>query len=426
MEYDVVIVGGGAGGLELASKLGRKYGRKLGIEKVLLIDRSMVHVWKPTLHEVAVGTLNPQQEGMLYTGLAWRNHFSFRLGELREFYPKDKKLVLAEILDDNGQVLVPKTTIGFKYCVLAIGSGSNSFGTKGFEHTFVLDNLANAQRFQKHLFAQFFKTAYSDRKVLNLAIIGAGATGVELAAEMREAQREIQQVMLKSQRFELNINLIEAAPRILSALSENISQKASQVLQDKGVKILTQKRVLEITPTQVLMDGDTAVDADIVVWAAGIKASEYNKQFGLETNHINQFVVNAKLQTSDENVYALGDCSSLKIDDKVIPATAQAAHQEAHFLSRLLWAKIQNQPFDDTFKYQDKGALVALGDHAGAGNMMYGVTGKSIFIEGLFAKQAHMALHLMHHVTVMGVVKTVILALARLAQKRIFGRLKLH
>ena len=91
MHYEIVIVGGGAGGLELASRLGRAFGRRIGPERVLLVDRSHFHIWKPTLHEVAAGTLNPQQEGLSYSILSRNNHFSFMLGELVAFDPEGKE-----------------------------------------------------------------------------------------------------------------------------------------------------------------------------------------------------------------------------------------------------------------------------------------------------------------------------------------------
>lgn len=425
LHYDTIIVGGGAGGLELAAKLGRKYGRGEGTEKVLLIDRSIVHIWKPTLHEVAVGTLNPQQEGLLYTTVARRNHFSFMLGELIAFNPQERTLTVGELRDEDGSVLVPESTISFNKCVLAIGSGSNSFGTKGFEHTFVLENAQDAQRFQKYLFGRFLQTSHSEKRCLSVAIIGGGATGVELAAEMTEAYHEMHQIIGSANRFRIEINLIEAAPRILSVMPEQVSEQSMQILERKQISVHTSTKVVEITPEKVITDkGD--IPADIVIWAAGIKAAERNQQFGLETNGINQFIVNDKMETSAKYVYALGDCSSLTLPDgSRIPATAQAAHQQASYLAKLLWASVLEKPFDEKFVYEDSGALVSLGFDKGVGNVAANHQ-THFFIEGIVAKWAHMSLHLMHHFAVLGLKRTVLLALARLAQKRVSGRLKLH
>ena len=160
MHYEIVIVGGGAGGLELASRLGRAFGRRIGPERVLLVDRSHFHIWKPTLHEVAAGTLNPQQEGLSYSILSRNNHFSFMLGELVAFDPEGKKLTLAALKDEHGEEIIPERTISFGNCVLAMGSGSNFFGTPGAaEHAFVLENARDAQHFQQRLLALFAKAA---------------------------------------------------------------------------------------------------------------------------------------------------------------------------------------------------------------------------------------------------------------------------
>lgn len=428
--YDTVVVGGGAGGLELAAKLGRYHGAKKGTEKVLLIDRSILHIWKPTLHEVAVGTLNPQQEGLLYSMLARLNHFSFMLGQMEALNTEQKYLTVGALRDTDGSVLMPEQKIHFKNCVLALGCGSNSFNTKGFENAFLLEKTEDAQKFHQHLFARFLQTSYSNEsRHLSIAIVGAGATGVELAAEMTEAYHEALQIMGKNRQFGMDIHLVEAGKRILMAMPENLSAQAQSILQNKNIKIHIETQVQEITD-KALLTSKGNIPADMVIWAAGIKASERNKQFGLTTNHINQFIINEHLETSAENIYALGDCSSLTLTDgSKIPATAQAAHQQAKYLTQKLIAQFKEQPFTRAFQYQDGGALVSLGFDKGVGGVNVPVVSKqkgSIFIKGLLAKWAHMSLHLMHHFTVLGFWRTMLLACARLVEKRVSGRLKLH
>ncbi len=426
MYYDTVIVGGGAGGLELASKLGRALGRKNGPEKVLLIDRSPFHIWKPTLHEVAAGTLNPQQEGLSYSILARSNHFSFVLGELVKFQPENKTLSLQAVCHANGEMIIPERLISFNRCVLAVGSGSNFFGTPGSEHAYVLENAQDAQNFHTHLLNLFAKAAYSADKSLNVAIVGGGATGVELSAEMMEAYHEIQNNVGTEQRFRIQITLIEAAPRILAGLPEKVSAQATQALMQKQIKVSADTKVTEIFPDKVETDKG-AIPADVVVWAAGIKAADRNQEYGLPVNRINQFEVDARLQTPFEGIYALGDCAACQWEDgKLVPARAQAAHQEADFLCKLLLAQIAGKPFDQTFRYKDSGSLVSLGNNHGVGNLMGSLSGGSFFIEGLIAKYMYMSLHLLHHKTILGYSKTVLLALARIMQKRVSGRLKLH
>lgn len=427
MHYDIVIVGGGAGGLELASCLGRALGRKTGPEKILLIDRSVFHIWKPTLHEVAAGTLNPQQEGLSYSILARSNHFSFMVGELVKFDPTAKKLTLKEVHQlHSGELIIPERTVTFDRCVLAVGSGSNFFNTPGSEHAYVLENAQDAQNFHAHLLNLFARAAYSENKVLNVAIVGGGATGVELSAEMMEAYHEIQENSGSGQRFRISITLIEAAPRILAGLPEKVSVQAIQALRQKHIKVLTGTRVQKLYADKLETDKET-IDADVIVWAAGIKAADRNREYGLSVNRINQFEVNRQLQTPAEGVYAMGDCAACEWEaGKFVPARAQAAHQQADYLCRLLHAYLKGRDFTEEFVYKDAGSLVSLGTNHGVGNLMGSLSGGNFFIEGLIAKYMYMSLHLMHHKAILGYRKTALLALARMAQKRVSGRLKLH
>lgn len=310
--------------------------------------------------------------------------------------------------------------------MLALGSGSNSFGTQGFERAFVLESIEQAQYFQKHLFGRFLQTAYGQRRNLAIAIVGAGATGVELAAEMIEAYQEILQIISAANRFRIEINLIEASSRILSALDEGMSSHAAEILRRKDVQIHTGAQVAQIADEAVICADGKVIPADMVMWAAGIKAAPGNRNFGLATNAIHQFIVDTQLRTSAAHIHALGDCAALEIDGLRIPATAQAAHQQARFLARLLWAREKEKPFNEHFRYVDSGALVTLGNNKGVGNINSGKSGRSFLVRGIMAKYAHMSLHLIHHFTVLGFWRTALLALARLAQKRVSGRLKLH
>lgn len=427
MHYEIVIVGGGAGGLELASRLGRAFGRRIGPERVLLVDRSHFHIWKPTLHEVAAGTLNPQQEGLSYSILSRNNHFSFMLGELVAFDPEGKKLTLAALKDEHGEEIIPERTISFGNCVLAMGSGSNFFGTPGAaEHAFVLENARDAQHFQQRLLALFAKAAYSQGKQLDVVIVGAGATGVELSAELMEAYHEIQGATGSKQHFHMHITLVEGAPRVLAGLPEKVSLQAMYALRAKHITVLTDTKVQAIHANRVETSRGE-LPADVIVWAAGIKAAERNQRFGLPVNRLNQFEVNDRLQTTVEGVYAMGDCSACPWHDgKFVPARAQAAHQQARYLARRFMALYAGKPFDDIFVYRDSGSLVSLGDNQGVGNLMGSLAGKNFFIEGLIAKYMYMSLHLMHHKVILGWRKTALLALARIFQTRVSGRLKLH
>ncbi|MEY8878796.1 MAG: NAD(P)/FAD-dependent oxidoreductase [Leptothrix sp. (in: b-proteobacteria)] len=426
MHFDIVIVGGGAGGLELAAMLGRKLGARIGRDKVLLIDRSAFHIWKPTLHEVAAGTLDAHQEGLSYTILARRNHFSFTLGELDGIDTAQRRLQLREMSDDKGGVIIPARSITFRWAVLAIGSGSNFFGTPGAEHAFVLEQAQDAERFRQHLLAAFTRASFSENKRLGVAIVGAGATGVELSAELIEAHQELLDGLGSEQRFRLDISVVEAGPRILGGLPEKISQQATVALQRKQVRVMTGTKVVEIRPDR-LVTSQGEVTADLIVWAAGIKAADSNSHYGLTTNRANQFVVNDRLETSVAGIYAIGDCAAcVWVGDKLVPARAQAAHQQASYLLDVFQALLAERAPAQPFIYRDFGSLVSLGDNKGVGNLMGGLSGRNFFVEGLMAKWMYMSLHLNHHRAIVGLGNTIVLAVARLLQRRVSGRLKLH
>lgn len=426
LHFDIVIVGGGAGGLELAARLGRQLGRAQGRERVLLVDKFPFHIWKPTLHEVAAGTLDAHQEGLSYTVLARRNHFSFTMGELCALDAQRKTITLEAIRGTGGEEIVPSRTLSFQRLVLALGSGSNAFGTPGIAHAYLLENVRDAQRFHADWLSASARASFSSEHSLSIAIVGAGATGVELSAELLEAHAVLLESLGSAQRFRLDITLVEGGDRILGGLPPRISEQAMVALQRKQVRVLTGTRVQELRKG-VLLTSAGEIGADMIVWAAGIKAADANARLGLETNRLNQFAVDAHLRTSAPDIYAMGDCAACPWEDgKTVPARAQAAHQQATYLAQVLSALLRERAMTAPFTYQDLGSLVSLGDNKGVGNLMGGLAGRNFFVEGLIAKWMYMSLHLMHHRAILGTGKTVLLAVARLLQQRVSGRLKLH
>ena len=425
MQFDVVIVGGGAGGLELASMLGRRLG-PAGRSRVLLVDRASIHIWKPTLHEIAAGTMDANQEGLSYLAMARRNHFSFGFGELAGVDAPGQRITLAELKDEHGGTILPQRTLGWRWLVLATGSGSNFFGTPGAQRAFVLENTADAEHFRKELLIAFTRAEFLPEKRVRVAVVGGGATGVELCAELREAQREMLQSVGPGFAFDLDLTIVEAADRILSNLPERLSDQAAETLRQQNVTLLTNTKVTELRAAS-LVTGDGEIAADITVWAAGIKAADANAHLGLDVNRKNQFVVNDRLQTSAPDVYAMGDCAACPWrDGQIVPARAQAAHQQADFLVKTLSRRLAGQSSDARFAYHDFGSLVSLGENKGVGNLLGVFSGRNYFIGGVLARWMYMSLHLNHYRAVLGIPGTAVIALARLLQRRVSGRVKLH
>ncbi|MEQ4561874.1 MAG: FAD-dependent oxidoreductase, partial [Acinetobacter sp.] len=222
-QHRIVIVGGGAGGLELATRLGNQLGKRNKAE-IILVDAALTHIWKPLLHEVAAGTLNSYEDELNYFAHASQHHFEFFLGRMIDIDRKDKTILLAALQDEDGKEVAPERSIAYDTLVVAIGSTSNDFGTVGAkEHCIFLDSRPQADRFQReflslYLEAQAKNLVQHHHKQLNIAIIGAGATGVELAAELHHAANQFSKYGLNSiDPKDVKISLIEAAPRVLPA-----------------------------------------------------------------------------------------------------------------------------------------------------------------------------------------------------------------
>lgn len=430
----VVIVGGGAGGLELAAKLGRRFGPA----KVYLIDKMDEHIWKPSLHEVAAGTLDIHREGLSYFMLARDNGFTFVPGRMHALDRANKTLALEAVRNAEGEELLPARTVEYGVLVLAIGSKSNFFNTPGAEEfAIALDSTEQAERFRMRLLYELTRSSRVKNEAgavgpLEIAIVGGGATGVELAAELMEANASLQAYGTNTldQARSLHITLVEGSERILAALPPKVSQRATQLLQTRGVTVHAGIRVSEVAKGYLKDTTGTQYPADLCVWAAGIKAPALLSELGLEVNRINQLVVNNQLQTADPYVYAIGDCAQAPWGDEpgsYLPARAQVAHQQANYLVKVLGQYLKGQHTSTApFEYKDYGSLVSVGHSKGVGSLMGVLQGRSWFVEGLVARTMYMSLHLMHHMAILGILRTASMALGRLLLKRSAPRVKLH
>ncbi len=431
--YRVVIVGGGAGGLELAAKLGRRFGP----EHVLLIDRNPEHIWKPSLHEVAAGTLDIHREGLSYFLLARDRRFSFSLGEVGGVDREARNVHLQPIFDREGHEIVPSRKVRYDTLVMAVGSKSNFFGTPGAaEHAIALDSTAQAENFRLLLMRELIllnerKPQDPDAK-LNIAIVGGGATGVELAAELLEARRGMSFYGLKNVRptEDVRVTLLEGGPRLLPALPERMSQAARDLLEERDVRVATSVRVTRVAPEGLYDTQDNFYPAQLCVWAAGIEAPGFLANLGLPCNRLNQLEVDDHLRTADADIYAIGDCAHapwLGEAGEFLPARAQVAHQQSSYLVGIITARVRNQPVPARpFQFKDYGSLVSVGHSKGVGSLMGVLSGRSWFVEGLLARAMYMSLHLMHHLAVLGPLRTLSMAVGRLFLKRSTHRVKLH
>jgi NADH dehydrogenase len=193
--------------------------------------------------------------------------------------------------------------------------------------------------------------------------------------------------------------------------------------------LLTGERVTEVTPRGVRTATGREVPAELVVWAAGIKAPDFLKDLaGLETNRLNQLVVQQTLQTTrDPNIFAFGDCAGCPWPEKNgwIPPRAQSAHQQASLLAKSLPRRVEGKPLLP-FRYRDFGSLVSLGAYSTVGSLMGAITRGSVTIEGWFAGLMYRSLYKMHEYALHGFTKVALDTVARIITRRTEPHVKLH
>lgn len=429
----IVIVGGGAGGLELATKLGDTFGKRNQAE-IHLVDANNTHLWKPLLHEVATGSLDSGIDELSYRAQAYNHNFIFHIGRMCDLDRNSKEIVLEPILDDNQSEVLPERRLSYDNLVLAVGSQTNDFGTKGAkEFCSFLDSRAQADKFHKKLLNTYLKANNTASKKgnfkLNIGIVGAGATGVELAAELHNTASELAAYGLDQlKKDQLKVTIIEAGERILPALPPRISGAAHRELTKLGIDVATQTFIQEVTDEGFVTKDGTIIEAQLKVWAAGVKAPEWMKDLGgLETNRVNQIVVKPTLQTAtDDTIFAIGDCSfMLQEDGSPVPPRAQAAHQQAtHVYKNLVRISEAREPKD--YVYKDKGSLVNLSRYSTVGSLMGNLNGGSMMVEGRIARFVYVSLYRLHQIALHGYFKTILMSLSGRINKIIRPRLKLH
>jgi len=428
--HRILIVGGGAAGLQLASRLGRTLGRR-GKASVTLLDKARVHVWKPLLHEVASGSFDSETEAVELIGHARRRHYRYRIGEMIGLDRTKRQVYVAPSNDEDGRQIIPPRVLGYDTLVMAVGSLSNDFGTPGVAaHAITLDTLDQAARFNRRMINACLRANAQYEPLrpgqLHCAIVGAGATGVELAAELHKAMRDLASYNLDAIDFDMliKIDLIEAGPRILSALPEHLAARAEQVLRELRVNIRTGTRVTAVSADGVMLHTGEVVPAELIVWAAGIKAPDFLHGLdGLEADKINRLVVRPTLQTTrDDAVFAIGDCASCTLpgSDQPLPPRAQTAQQQADFMVKAINARLRGAPLP-SFKYRDFGSLVSLADY-----QTLGIVFRGFKMEGLLAKLAYRSLHKRHLLALHGVAKVALDTLAQAITRRTEPRIKLH
>ena len=212
-------------------------------------------------------------------------------------------------------------------------------------------------------------------------------------------------------------------------MPERISQATVALLTGLDVSVRTGAKVAEVRADGVVLEGGEVIAAELVVWAAGVKAPDVLHEFGgLETNKVNQLVVRPTLQTTrDDDVFAIGDCASC-VDERTgrpIPPRAQAAHQMASHMVAQVAARLKGKALTP-FVYRDFGSLVSLGRYSTVGSLMGFNIGKSMFVEGMFARIMYRSLYKMHQAALHGSGQVALRSVGALFSSKPVTRVKLH
>ncbi len=430
----IVVVGGGAAGLGLVRKLGAKYSRDT--HDIILIERNRTHVWKPLLHEVAAGSLDPNVDEVGYGGHAARWGYRFFNGALEQIDRERRRVITAPLLDEDGTVIVDRHEIRYDWLVLAIGGVANDFGIPGVrEHAMFLEDRRQADRFRQKLLNACLRV--NERRQsegaearLPICIVGGGATGVELSAELVNSAKALRSYGLEVfDEDAIRITLLEAGPGLLPALPEEVSGKVAEELRRLGVDVRTGTMVTEVDPGRVETKDGTAIEAEMILWAAGVRGDHLLSRItDLELSGQGRIVVEPTLRTArDDRIFAIGDCAHCVLpgDERPVPPRAQSAQQMAdHMVGQLDRAR-RGAPLTN-FVYRDKGSLVSLSRFATLGSLMGNLVGGQMAIQGRVARLAYMSLYRMHLISVHGWIRGPAQILSSEISKATRPALKMH
>lgn len=399
----ILIVGGGVSGLALANRLSARLGRSRKAD-IALVDHSPMHVWKPMLHEFAAGTAEPADKGINFPVQAKRAGFRFIPGTLTRIDSASQAIdvSLPGSIGKGGQV----RRFEFDRLVLGVGGRANDFGTRGAkEHCWLVDDLKSAMALNDALRAEILERAFSNEEI-RIAIVGGGATGVELAAEIRKLLAIGSTYGIEHLESLLNVTLIEANERILKAFDPVSAQRVGESLKSLGVRIECERRVAEVDADGFVFGDGSRINAAIKVWAAGVAASPSLKTLeAAEFNGAGQVLVDKHLRVKGvSNIFAMGDCCSLTPDggERPLPASAQVASQQAAFLATALTADLDDKALPE-FQYEDRGGLVSLGMYGTFGSLPQKGFVPEILISGRWARMIHPLFFRVHMFQLLGI-----------------------
>ncbi|MEO8794700.1 MAG: NAD(P)/FAD-dependent oxidoreductase [Daejeonella sp.] len=377
----VVIVGGGFGGIELAKRLKNK---KM---QVLMLDRHNYHTFQPLLYQVATGGLEPDSIAFplrkIFKGY---KNFTFRVTNVEKVIPESRTLVT-----DSGE-------IAYDYLVIATGSDTNFFGQKEVEHfSMPMKTITEALNLRSMILQNMEEALIEpnrDRKdsLMNFVVVGGGPTGVELSGALAELKMHVlPEDYLELDLKDMDIYLIEGSPELLGAMSSEASRKAKDFLQEMGVHVYTDMRVISYDGEKIALSNGQSISTKNVLWSAGVKGCAIDgipeetivRGGRIQVNEFNRVI-------DQERIFALGDVAAMITDEypNGLPGVAPAAIQQGKHLAANL-IQILNNKEPKPFEYNDKGSMATVGRNKAVVDL------DKIRFQGVFAWFIWMFVHLM-------------------------------
>jgi NADH:ubiquinone reductase (H+-translocating) len=352
----VVVLGGGFGGVAAARAL------KGAPAEVLIIDRRNHHIFQPLLYQVATAVLAPSEVAAPLRQLAQQQpNLSVLLGEVTGIELDSRRVKVSS----PG---LPATTVEFDYLVVATGVRPSYFGHDEFaQFAPSLKTIADAEWIRARILSAYERAEQMEdeaerARALTFVLVGAGPTGVELAASIAQmAQITLRSNFRRTNPANTRILLIEGAGRVLPAFSETLCSKVARHLSRLGVEMRTGVIVERVDATGVWVAGQR-IESDTVLWTAGVQASALIGQLGVETDRAGRAIVGNLLDVPGQpNVFVIGDAAAVVRNEHPLPGVAQVAIQEGRFVGRVLAARLAGRQFEEAFRYRDRGNMAVVG-----------------------------------------------------------------
>jgi NADH dehydrogenase len=343
----VVILGAGFGGLTAAKALD-------SIADVTLVDKHNFQTFLPLLYQVSTAGLAADHIAHPIRGALRKTKIKFRMGSPLTVDHKHNSIKL-----DSSEVL------DFDYLIVALGSATNDFGIPGVsENALGMKSVSEALEIRSSILRRFEDLCrFEDETKLSITVVGGGPTGVEMAGAIAELKKGPLHSDQAKAAAHIQVNLVEAGPRILPSFSEKLSARTQRDLEKLEVRVLTNTSVKEVKPREIILGNRNKLPSEVTIWAAGVSGVPIMNKLGLPTAN-GRITVGETMQVANyPHIFAIGDIAGAKgKDGRFLPMVAPVAMQQARFVAKQI-ARLQTGKPLTTFKYRDKGSMATIGRH---------------------------------------------------------------